>query len=295
VTLPVDLMAFTVERYADRVEWLAARRQGIGGSDAPGLWLPSKHTSPLAIYADKRGLRDDDGDSTVLMVGRALEPGLRTIYGHVTGRLVEYPGECVIYRSTRWPWMLASLDGVTFDDARPSPAPLELKNRGGYASWDEGIPLPIQLQMQHQLAVTGWDWASGLGLLQGNRPAWQDIERDDRWIAAHVERCRVLMERVAAGEPPDADDSEATADALRALYAADNGAEVVLSEDALRWAQTWRESGEDRDTADTARTWAENKLRRAVGDAARGRLPDGTVIDLKTQKDGKRVLRWKGK
>ena len=39
----------------------------------------------------------------------------------------------------------------------------------------------------------------------------------------------------------------------------------------------------------------ENKIRRAVGAAARGVLPDGSVLDLKTQKDGKRVLRWKGK
>ena len=41
--------------------------------------------------------------------------------------------------------------------------------------------------------------------------------------------------------------------------------------------------------------WAESKLRRAIGEAAVGRLPDGSVLDLKTQKDGKRVMRWKGK
>jgi predicted phage-related endonuclease len=293
--LPGEGSAFTIERHPDRAAWLATRRQGIGGSDASGLWLPGKHSSPLMVYADKRGLRDEGEDSIVAMVGRALEPGLRTIYGQVTTRRVDYPGEHVILRSLRWPWMFASLDGVTFDDVRPSPAPLELKNRGGYASWDEGIPLLIQLQMQHQLAVTGWDWASGMGLLQGNKPAWQDIERDERWIAAHVTRCADLWARIKDGEPPEADDSEATAEALKLLYRRDDGEEIALDDKAARWAANWDEAGdEEKDAAQAGRRY-ENKLRRAIGTAARGRLPDGSVIDLKTQKDGKRVMRWKAK
>lgn len=304
--LPGEGVDFTVTVYRDRPAWLDGRRQTIGGSDAPALWRAEcarggvkVYGSPLSVYCDKRGLAPEMDDNQALRAGRFLEPAIRAWYADDAGRRVLYPGPFTILRSLRWPWMAVSLDGAALDEVRVGPGALELKNRGarkgGFGEWADGLPLWLQVQMQHAMAVTGWGWASGAGLLGGNRLAWADLERDDRFIAAHVERCRVLSERVEQGDPPDADDSEASADALRALFPADDGQEVQMPLGADLWAAAWAEAGKDEASAEAARRHFENKIRRAVGAAARGVLPDGSVLDLKTQKDGKRVLRWKGK
>ena len=39
----------------DRPSWLAARRAGIGGSDAAAILGLDPFKSPLAVYMDKRG------------------------------------------------------------------------------------------------------------------------------------------------------------------------------------------------------------------------------------------------
>ena len=40
----------------ERGEWLKLRQNGIGGSDAAAILGLNPYKSPLAVYADKRGL-----------------------------------------------------------------------------------------------------------------------------------------------------------------------------------------------------------------------------------------------
>lgn len=293
MTLPGEGVAFTVERHADREAWLEARRRGIGGSDAPALW-GCGFDSPMGVYADKRALRSDS-DAEWLEIGALLEPAIRALYVRRTARAVDYPGEHVILRSLRWPFLSVSIDGAVADEVRDGRGLLEIKNRGGFARWDDGVPLAVQVQAQHGLAVTGWAWASCCALLGGNRFAWADAERDQAFIDLHIERCRRLWECVEKAEPPEADDTEATATALRAIYGRDNGAIVDLDERAARWTDNWIEAGEEAADAARAGRRYENKLRRAIGAAQSARLPDGRTLTLKTQKNEIRVLRVKGK
>lgn len=275
---------------ASRDEWLEARRGGIGGSEAPAVW--GIKGSPLGLYARKRGLVPEQEDNEDMELGRLLEPVLRQLYERRTGRRVEYPGPHVVHRSERWPWMCVSLDGIAHDEVLATPGPLECKWRS-FERWEDGVPLEVQIQVQHALAVTDSLWGSACALT-GRTFVWMDIERDEAFIAKHVERCRVLWEQIQAGEPPQADATEDAAEALRHIYGGkDSGVTVELDHRAAKWAATWEEAKEDRDRAEEAARWAESKIRRQIGEARAGRLPDGSLLDINRQRNGVSVLRWK--
>lgn len=279
---------FTVESYPTREAWRAAKR--IGSGDAPSLWGYG-FSSPLAIFEERRALRAERDVPEYVEIGELVEPVIATLYERRTGDRVSYPGPFVLLRSLRWPFMGASLDRV-IDRLGAPVGLLEAKNRGR-ERWDDGVPLGVQIQMQHAMAVTGWTWGAGAVISFGSQFRWADVARDDPFIAAHVARCERLWRAIEDGEPPPIDDSEETAAALRRLYPKDDGRTVELPDECAGWAKTWAEAKEDADTAETAARWAESKLRRYIGEATAGRLPSGELLVLKTQKDGKRILRRK--
>lgn len=301
---------FTVEQHATREEWLAARMSGIGGSDAPCIWTQEitaaggrTFGSPMTVYESKRGLRaDDDSDAKALRRGQRAEQFIREEYSDETGRDVYFPGPFVLLRSIAHPFMSVSLDGWmrdTVPDASKEgfyelPGILECKRRGATLSWSNGIPLAIQAQIQHGLSVTGWMWGSAAVWLAFGAFQWGDVERREAWIAEHVERCRALWECVKAGTPPESDGHPETGAALLRLFPTDDGETVDLDDDAGRWAANWLEAREEMAGAEEAKRRYENKLRRVIGSASFGKLPDGRVLSLKTDARRSRVLRLKG-
>lgn len=282
--------AFVVHRCASDAEWALVRRQGIGGSEAAAVWGAdvSPYTSPLAIYAAKVALEDDAPfDAEWLEVGRELEAPIARLYERRTGRKLRDLGRRTVLRSARWPWMQATLDRVVTDPARArgDRGCLECKNRGVFAldDFEDGVPLHVQLQVQHQLAVTGYRWGSVAALVGGNRFHWLDVARDDELIALHVERCRVLwQEHVERRAPPAADGSEATRDALQRLYREREGVEVQLSAAAAVWALEYHAATKDLKDAEKRRDEAANQLRAHIGEASVGRLPDGSGFSYRT-------------
>ena len=66
--------------YANRSEWLEARRGGIGGSDAATLLGVSKFSSPYKLWAEKTGRDIGDFDNPYMRRGRALEPVIADLF-----------------------------------------------------------------------------------------------------------------------------------------------------------------------------------------------------------------------
>ena len=55
-----------------REEWLAARKQGIGGSDAGAILSMNPYKSAFDVYADKLGLTEPKPDTEAMRQGRDL-------------------------------------------------------------------------------------------------------------------------------------------------------------------------------------------------------------------------------
>ena len=86
------------------------------------------------------------------------------------------------------------------------------------SSVKEGVPEYVQLQVMHQLAVTGKQTADVAVLICGQELQIHRIERDDGMIAKLVELERQFWNYVQTDTPPPADGSDSADVALRCLY-----------------------------------------------------------------------------
>jgi putative phage-type endonuclease len=284
--------------YGRRDVWLAARAKGIGASDAAKLFTDddgcslSPHGTSYTLWLEKTGqITPDVVDSEHTEMGHRLEPVIADIYADRTGRKVVHAGPFCVAVHRRLPFMRATPDRyVPEAHDRMGRGLCQIKNAGWYKAhdWSEGVPLAIQIQVQAEMACTGFDWDSVAVLLGGWEFRTFDVERDLDFIAVLEDRAAWfwdLVERFKAGDmeaAPPVDGSAKTTEALKRLHPKDDGSIVRLPEESLAWLQAMQDAKADAEMAETAARWAENKLRAAIGAATWGELPNGRRLSLKT-------------
>lgn len=281
-------MAFTVERHPDGRAWKRARLTGVGASEAAAVVGLSRWCGPLGLYLRKlEGVVEDDDDNAGEMAeaGHRHEPTLARWFAEqrtAAGELHD-PGDFTIWRSAERPHVYATLD--RYLDASGGPEPLELKCAWYDAAkeWAERIPVAYQVQLQHQLYVTGAARGWVACLLNGYQFRWYSMDRNERFIARLLERLDEFWDRVQRRDPPQVGEGAVEAQAVRTAYPADNGDEVQL--DGQEWATTaaaWEQAREARLAAEAAELAAANRIKQAMGEARVARLPDGTGFSWAT-------------
>jgi putative phage-type endonuclease len=271
--------------FDSRDAWLDARKSGIGASDAAAVLGVSQWRGPLQVYCDKLGIaQTDPAEVEAMEWGLALETPIAARYQRETGRTVIDPGPFTIHRSPEHPFMLATVDRF-IDTPDRGRGVLEIKTTGGFrGEWDTDAPLPYQIQIMHQMAVTGLAWGSLAVLVGGQKFLWMDVERNDEFIAALVEREREFWQRVQDQNPPPPDASESCRELLKRLYPREAPGQVIaLPPDAAKWDAQRREAKAAMDVASASCREAENLLIAALGEAEVGLLPDGTRYSYKSQ------------
>lgn len=192
-------------------EWLKIRTLGIGGSDAGIIAGCNPYRSIFELWQEKRGeipVREEE--SEVIHFGKVLEDVVRKEFIQRTGLMVRKKNS--ILRSKEYPFMIADLDGVVseFDGTYSifeAKTAIEFKNN----DWKNGeIPKAYQLQVQHYLAVTGFQKAYIAVLVGGNKFYWTEIYRDEQLIKMLVSMESHFWHCVKTGEEPDVDASKAT-------------------------------------------------------------------------------------
>lgn len=198
-----------------RDTWLAWRQKGIGSSDAPVAIGISPYKSPLALWLEKTGRQEPEDLSTKEAVfwGTTLEPILAEVYAQRTGRRVRRLNQ--ILQHSDHPYLLANLDRIIEGDGI-----LEIKTAGlrSERQWEEGVPFPYQVQVLHQLAVTGKKWAEVAVLIGGQEFRIYRIERDESRIATLIDLENRFWQYVTDDQTPPVDGSESSNKALARLY-----------------------------------------------------------------------------
>lgn len=298
--LPTSLPIYESARKA----WLAERRTGIGSSDAPVIVGCDTRKSKLALYAEKVGIEDISPEETEAMEwGRRLEPVTAAKYEDDTGRSTYDPGDFHIERHSTERWMLATPDRIVnavrestlkvSDDltvgpgytliAKPPvfdvPGVLELKTTSVFnkADWRDEPPLEFQVQLQHQLAVTGHLWGSIAVLIGGQSFLWTDIPRNEAFIDRLMEAEHEFWLRVERRQPPEPDASASAKRALFALYPEPSADHITLGANAMVWDEQRALAIESIKAAEKERDEAENHLKALIGTHAAGVLPNGAV------------------
>jgi putative phage-type endonuclease len=219
----------------DRQQWLAVRKNGIGSSDAAAAVGLSPYKSQLELWLEKTGRDaelpkiDPEDDSGPTYWGTLLEPIVAAQYTRRTGNRVRRVNAVLAHPDC--PWMLANLDREVI--GAPDVQVLECKTAGlnGARLWKAGVPEYVQLQVMHQLAVTGKQAADVAVLVCGQELQVHRIERDQRLIAQLMDLEQRFWRYVETDTAPPADGSDSADVALRALYPRDSGALLDLRGD----------------------------------------------------------------
>lgn len=204
----------------DRDEWLEVRKGGIGSSDAAAAVGLNPYKSPLELWMDKTGRTSANGEHAGFddprYWGTLLEPYVAIAYQQKTDRRVRKVNAVLQHPS--FPFMLANIDREVIGS--PEVQILECKTAGEFGSrlWRDGVPEYVQIQVQHQLAVTGKAVADVAVLLCGQELEIFRILRDEDVIARLIVLEARFWEHVETDTPPPADGSESSARALRQLY-----------------------------------------------------------------------------
>ncbi|MEA3405375.1 MAG: YqaJ viral recombinase family protein [Pseudomonadota bacterium] len=219
----------------DHSLWLKYRNLGIGASDAATACGLNPYKSQLELWMEKTGRiqpeQSDMREDSPLVWGTILEPIVAEHYAKRTGRRVRRVNSILQHAEHRW--MLANLDREIVGDSEVQI--LECKTAGTYSAkhWENGVPEYIQLQVQHQLAVTGQMAADVAVLIGGQKLEIFRLERDDVLIEQLIKLEEAFWHRVENNIPPPADASQSASSALRQLYQHDNTETIDLSEDSL--------------------------------------------------------------
>jgi putative phage-type endonuclease len=276
----------------DREVWLAERNKGIGASEAAAILGLSPWESPLSVYARKLGaLQATKEETEAMRWGTKLEPLILEEFGRETGRDVARDG--VLIRSRARPWQLATLDGRQFDAKRTGNGRglVEVKATSARAQdWNQGVPEYVQIQVQHQLDVSGFDWGSVVVLQHGNRLLWADVERNEALIESIRAAEQDFWDRVQHQQPPNPDGSPATREALRALYPRDTGEVIALPGELIELDLERCEMKDEIKLREARLDWIDNQFRAALGSASVGTLANGASYSYRLQKRAERIV-----
>jgi putative phage-type endonuclease len=149
-----------------REQWLRARNEGIGASDASAVVGCNPYKTNVALWEEKTGrcIPEDIGDKPYVKYGIDAEAPLRKLFA------LDYSEYRVSYRrydivrNKDYPYIFATLDGRLTERTTRRNGVLEIKTTEilrsmQRESWRDRIPQNYYTQVIHQLLATGWEFA----------------------------------------------------------------------------------------------------------------------------------------
>ena len=166
----------------ERNDWLEWRKNGIGGSDVGAIAGANPWKSPISVYLEKIGEAPKAEENERMYWGNVLKNIVAKEFSKRTGFKVQRRN--AMYQHPEHEFMLANIDRIYIKDGHVAGI-LECKTTNEYSKdqWEgDKIPNHYYLQVQHYLAVTGFQEAYIAALIGGNKYVYKKINRDDELI-----------------------------------------------------------------------------------------------------------------
>lgn len=266
-----------------RAEWLERRRNGVGSSDAPAILGVSPWATSLDVYLDKTGATNGKTVTKEMEWGLRHEPAIAAAYEDRTGCPLFTAG--MICQHSQFPWMLASLDRIRKDPDDKRIVELKTCNPFTADEWgEEGtdqIPRTYIVQVQHQMAVTGYDLADVAVLIGLADFRIYTVPRCQPLIDVMIEREREFLDKVQSRTPPEPDwRHHVTLDTIRLLFGIEDET-IHLDETAIDLVNRHEEAKARESAAKSDKDRAKAELLYMMRTASRAELLDGTVLSRK--------------
>ncbi|PKE22746.1 YqaJ viral recombinase family protein [Macrococcoides caseolyticum] len=262
-------------------EWLKARQSGVGGSDAGTILGVNKWKSKTQLFFEKVNPElKQQVDNEFIYWGNVLEDVVAKEFETRTGKKVRKNNKML--RHPEHEFMLANLDRVIVGEK----ALLECKTTSQYNidQWkDDEIPASYLCQIQHYMAVTGYEKAYIAVLCGGNQFIWKEVPRDDELIEIIINAEKDFWyNNVLAGVIPEIDGSDATKDFLNHMYKDIDETEVQLSDDVETLLTALEQVKQEEKELKELKTQYENKIKHILGNNLAGKT-SGYQITWKPQ------------
>lgn len=230
----MDYIVYADARNLSHEEWLEARKQGIGGSEAGAIMGVHPYKGMFGVWADKKGYGEAVEDNEAMRQGRDLEDYVARRFSEKTGLTVRR--EYGMMRSKSHPFMQANIDRRIKGER----AGLECKtSRDIYMKrYRNGeFPMEYYCQCLHYMAVTGWDawylavlvYGTDLLIFKICREEAQDdinqlVEAEEAFWTRYMED----------GRTPPPDDLPATGRVLDGMWMGETGGsmDATVTQDA---------------------------------------------------------------
>lgn len=204
---------------ADRADWLAKRRDGVGSSDIAALMGATTYAGPQHVYYSKVGrlpLESDAGEAALW--GTLHEETVAREWARRNRTVVRRVG---LITALANPWMMCTLDRRCTEcplnaEVRENCA-VEIKTRSQFLAkkWRRDVPDDVLAQVLWQIHITGYDHLHVAVLIGGNdyrqytvyRRGNEELIADIVTVASKFWHEHVLPQRVPAAlgtEDPDA-------------------------------------------------------------------------------------------
>lgn len=151
--------------FPSREEWLQARKNTIGGSDASAVVGMNPYKDNVALWAEKTGLviPEDISDKPYVKYGHDAEPLLRELFKLDFPEYQVFYEENNLFLNEKYPWGHYSADGWLLDQ-NGRKGILEIKTTEILQSmqkekWNQRIPDNYFVQVLHGLLILEADFA----------------------------------------------------------------------------------------------------------------------------------------
>ena len=222
-------------------EWLNYRRSGIGGSDAGAIAGLNPYKSSISVYLDKTGQIEPVEQTDAMYWGTVLEKVVADEFTTRTNLKVRKNN--TILRSEEYPFMIANIDRVVAGVQEG----LECKTTNVFNKdlWKNGsIPDVYMAQVQHYMAVTGFQaWWIAV-LIGGNDFRYKRVERDDEFINLLIQlEQNFWLNHVEPQVMPEVDGSTASNEIINKMFPETTKNSIVkLPDDAKTLIESFLEN-----------------------------------------------------
>ena len=285
--VPTPATPATLDAVTQRAEWLAWRRNGIGGSDIAAILGHSTWASPWSLWAEKTGLYTPPDHMTERQqIGLDLERAIAVMFERKTG--LHVVGEQTWIERPGDGWARCTVDGFAADG--PTAAlddvhgGFEAKTDGRF-SWPDGIPISYQCQGQWNMWVSGMSRWWFAVLHAGFRFEVYELEADPVDQAHIVAAARTFWhDRVLTGNPPATDGHDATLAAIAEAWPTEQtGKSVDLDAAASEAFEAWQRARGYRLHWERQEKALKAELQAVVADAETACLNGVPVLSYRSQ------------
>lgn len=259
-------------------EWLEYRKLGIGGLDASVVCGINRYKSPVELWMEKTNQLPYQEAGEAAYWGTQLETLVRDEFSKRTGIEVKHTNQML--QSEKYPFMLANLDG-TCEHPDYGTCVFEAKTASAYRAneWENNsVPYSYVVQVQHYMAVTGYQGAYVAVLIGGNQFRWRFIERDEELISLLIKLEAAFWNHVKSITPPPLDGSEASAKFLAERFPNSvPNSQIVLPDVASDLIDQYDLACQQLETVKEQKQQAENLLKEMIGEHEIACVGDRTI------------------